>query len=221
MKLLLSVLAIALVFPAVSVRRNPQNQNDCVGMTDYRNDVLTHPDRIVPSVRAGRVHLGESRERFIQQHPLKANMDQEATSPGCRDEINWLDVGTGGRVRGNLFVWFDNHAVVQIESATPRYRTREGIGAGDSPHSVGERYPGLRAHALGRGSVEVFGGRPLIFWMDDIRGIAFKLAYSKTERRRYIYSVIIFPAGGKFYPENCGVSDEEWRELPPYATSAK
>src|SRR2546425_12355076 len=63
---------------------------------------------------------------------------------------------------------------------------------------------------------EEVGGRDLIYWVSQEKGIAFELYYNRKVGHRLIYKVIVFEAGSQFFPEGCIVPPQEWHELPPY-----
>ena len=169
---------------------------------------------IVPGVGIGKLKLGDTQERTFKLFPPKADVDQEWKDK-CGNMFNWMD--SSNPHKGNLFILFRNGRVVQIGSATTRYHTVDALTAYDSPDKVQRYFKGLRAYALLRPSSAAFGNRPLVFWIDRNKGVAFELAYFPEERRRYLYEIIVFAPGGDFCPEGKATDSTNWRELPPYS----
>jgi hypothetical protein len=66
--------------------------------------------------------------------------------------------------------------------------------------------------------VPALGDRPLVFWIDRKRGIAFAFAYDPSRRKRYVYKVIVFEPGKDLCPELEKTSSSKWQSIRPYAT---
>jgi hypothetical protein len=118
---------------------------------------------------------------------------------------------------GNVLIRFEEGRVSQIESATPRYHTAEGLTFHDPPEEVGRYYKNLRAYVLMSAPIRALGDRPLIFWLDARKGIAFAFAYSEEAQRRNLYKIIVFKPNSKFCPEDETTSSPNWREIAPYS----
>jgi hypothetical protein len=160
--------------------------------------------------------LGESRERALELFSPKRGIDQESSEPGgCGSSLNWVDVKN--RPVGNVFLHFKDDRLFQIDSATTRFHTREGITVLSSPQRVHHYYKKLKAFILSAGFSEATGGRPLVYWVDTEGGIAFSFAYSKTTHSRYLYSITVFQPNADICPFVEPLGDSDKRELPPYS----
>jgi hypothetical protein len=144
-------------------------------------------------------------------------MDQEDTYPECGSltEINWLDF-SGGTMSGDVFVYLRNHQVFQIASATPHFTTAEGTTSGSSPELVRAKYTSLEAYVLHPSGGKMFDFRDFIYWTSREKGMAFELAYDRSDRRRFVNKVIVFQPNTDFVPEGCIFSPQEWRKASPY-----
>ena len=185
--------------------------------TTLLNTKLNDDLLIEPGKRIGRLNLGDTRECALQLFPLKPNVDQEEGSEEgeCGNEYLWVDLEN--TQKGNIFIRFQNSIVFQIESATTRFHTAEGIKAYDFPKEVRRNYRGLRAYALVGHSPDALGGKPLIFWIDWAKGIAFLFASTRRDHQRYLYSIIVFKPGGRFCPQGESTDSQDWHELAPYS----
>jgi|SRR5580704_2293593 hypothetical protein len=170
---------------------------------------------IEPGIRVGPLKLGDSQERALELFPKKPNIDQETFLPNCGTEYIWSDLDDPSH--GTIMMRFKKDRVWQIESVSANYHTRDGIAVGDSPDRVRESYKGLSAFLLLGPMPEVFGERPLIFWTDQEKGIAFAFAYSRANRERYLYKIIVYAPKSTFCPEGEEMSPKNWREMVPYA----
>lgn len=110
--------------------------------------------------------------------------------------------------------------MVQVESATTRYQTIHGLTFRDTPEKVRRSTTNLRAFVLLGVSNSAIGNRPLVFWVDERKGIAFAFAYYPQERKRYLYEIIVFKAGTRLRPEGTKPNSSNWRELRPYSLEA-
>ncbi|MBI3646762.1 MAG: hypothetical protein HY233_12460, partial [Acidobacteriales bacterium] len=177
---------------------------------------LKESSLIVPGRSVGGLDLGDDRARTLQLFPKKPNMDEEYKYPFCGgySEIHWLDFEK--KIDG-VFVYLKAERVIQIESATPRFRTREGITIYSSPELLRKHFPEMRAFVLLNSGGTVNGGKDLIYWVDQKRGIAFELYYDRRVRNRRVWKTIVFNPGTEFQPEGCVVEPQTWHELEPYA----
>ena len=171
---------------------------------------------IKPGIGIDDLKLGESRERALELFSPKRGIDQESSEPGgCGSSLNWVDVKN--RPVGNVFLYFKDDRLFQIDSATTRFHTAEGIAVLTSPEAVRLHYKHLKAYILSEGFSEALGGRPLVYWMDSKAGIAFSFAYSKTTHSRYLYSITVFQPNADVCPFVEPLGDSDKRELPPYS----
>jgi hypothetical protein len=175
---------------------------------------------IEPGVGIGPLKLGDTRERALRLFPRKPNIDEEDDSGDCGTAYNGVDLEETRKGRigvGNVLIRFEDGRVSQIESATPRYHTAQGLTFHDPPEEVGRYYKNLRAYVLMSAPIRALGDRPLIFWLDARKGIAFALAYSEEAHRRNLYKIIVFKPNSKFCPEDETTSSPNWREIAPYS----
>jgi len=61
------------------------------------------------------------------------------------------------------------------------------------------------------------GSRPLVFWFDKKKGIAFAFAYDRPHHKRYIYKIIVFEPGKNFCPEQEVINSNRWQNIDPYS----
>jgi hypothetical protein len=170
---------------------------------------------IVPGQRVGSLRLGDSRARAQKLFPAKQNVDQEwpDSQNDCGTVINWVDL----EHEGNVFLHLRNGVVFQIDSATPRFKTENGITNGATPEKVRNRYKGLRAFNLSNGTSEAEGGRPLVYWVDADKGMGFAFSYYRRKRSWYLYRTIVFRPGTDICPDPAALSSSDKRELPAYS----
>jgi hypothetical protein len=172
---------------------------------------------IEPGKSVGLLSLGDSKERAFEIFTFKADQDQE-WEDDCGTTLNWVSVpdkrGAGG---GNVFVKFRDDKVVQIESATTRFHTKEGITTYDSPEMVRGSYKNLRAYVLQSSPVRALGDRPLVFWVDKMAGIAFVFAYDRKQDCRYLYKIVVFKPNTDLCPEEEAPNSPSWHEIAPYS----
>jgi hypothetical protein len=175
---------------------------------------LTSQVTIEPGSRIGSIKLGDTRDRVLELFPKK-NEDQEWEN-SCGTTLDWVDASnrTG---RGDLLIRLKKGKVFQIESATTRFHTSEGITIFDHVDKVANAYKDLRAYTLLTPPDPARGDRPLIFWIDKKRGIAFEFAYYPKEGKRYLYKIIVFEPNKNICPEEETTGSPKWQALPPYA----
>lgn len=169
---------------------------------------------IEPGLSVGPLKLGDSRERALEVFPKKPE-DQEWDDP-CGSTIDWVDTSNPNG-RGDIFVRLKKGKVFQIESSTTRFTTAEGITTFYPPEKVASAYKDMRAWVLLTPPVASLGDRPLVFWIDRKRGIAFALAYDPPHHKRYVYKVIVFEPGKDICPELEKTSSPKWQSIRPYA----
>ena len=169
---------------------------------------------IDPGLAVGSLKIGDSREHALALFPKKPE-DQE-WDDACGSTIDWVDTSNPNG-RGDLFIRMKKGKVFQIESSTSRFHTAEGITTFDSPAKVAQSYKDLRAWVLLTPPVPALGDRPLIFWGDKKRGIAFVLAYDPPHQKRYVYKVMVFVPGHDFCPELEKPNSSKWQVIAPYS----
>ncbi len=172
---------------------------------------------IVPGQSVGQLKLGDARERAEELFPYKPNMDQEwREGVDCGTAVNWLDMKKS-KMLGNVFIRFKEDRVFQIDSGTSSFRTADGITISSSPQEVRKKYPRLRAYILSDGWSEASGGRPLIYWVDSEKGVAFGFTYSRRDHKRYLNWITVFKPHAEVCPEYEPLGPSDKRELPPYS----
>ena len=188
----------------------PDKRNEQKPETHERRDSTL----ITPGLSAGPLALGDSYERATELFPPKPNIDQEYAQPaGCGRELNWVDLKNSPV--GNLFIRFKDGTVFQINVATTRYHTREGIAINSSPEEVRKHYEGLHAFILSNiTSTEV---RPLVYWVDSKKGIAFAFAPYRRKNGRYLSEIVVFKPNSEICPLDDSPDSPDKRELAPYS----
>jgi len=170
---------------------------------------------IEPGLSVGPLKIGDSRDRALELFPRK-DEDQQWDDP-CGSTLDWVD--TSNPVgRGDVFIRLKKGKTFQIESSTTRFQTAEGITTFDPPEKVASAYKDMRAWVLLSTPSPSLGSRPLVFWIDKKRGIAFVFAYYPAEHKRYLYKTIIFEPNKNLCPEEETIGSPKWQAIPAYAT---
>lgn len=169
---------------------------------------------IEPGLGIGPLKLGDSRERALEIFPKK-DIDQEWEDP-CGTTIDWTD-STNPVGHGDVFIRMKKGKVFQIESSSARFHTAEDITTFDSPDKVAQTYKDMRAYVLLTAPNPAIGSRPLVFWVDRKKGIAFALAFDPSHHKRYVYKVIVFEPNKNFCPEQDTINSTKWQSIPAYA----
>jgi hypothetical protein len=179
--------------------------------------VASEARQVIAGVQVGHLKLGDSKGRALELFPLKQNVDQEYSQPEeCGTEFNWVDLRYP-KHPGNVFIHFKEGTVFQIDVADPSFRTPDGISFLSSPEQVRRRHPSLEAWVLsGNSGGEALGERPLVYWIDRRAGVAYSLAYSKSERKRYVYEVIVFKPGTDICPHDDSTNSSAKKKLSPF-----
>jgi hypothetical protein len=162
----------------------------------------------------GPLKLGDTRDRALELFPKK-DIDQEWEDP-CGTTLDWVDI-TNPVGHGDVYIRLKKGKVFQIESSTTRFSTPDGITIFDGPEKVRSSYKDMRAWALLTPPTPLLGDRPLVFWIDKKKGIAFAFAYDRPHRKRYVYKIIVFEPGKEFCPEQEKTSSNKWQSIPAYA----
>lgn len=179
--------------------------------TEHLSVINKHPDEIIePGIGFGGLKITDTREKVYKLFPLKPKTDQEWRDE-CGGMYSWVADS------GNVDFSFVDGRLTQIESATTRFHTVNGVTTYDSPEKVRRYYKGLRAYVLLGPTSAALGDRPLVFWVAKDRGIAFEFAYDSKERDRYLYKIIVFKPHTKMCPEGKTTTPENWHELAPYS----
>ena len=173
---------------------------------------------VIAGLGVGPLKLGDSRKRTLELFPFKQNVDQEYDqSEECGTEMNWVDL-RDPKHDGNLFIHLRAGAVFQIDASDPSFRTPDGISFLSSPEQVRRRHPKLDAWILsGNHGGEALGQRPLVYWIDRRAGIAFAFAYSQSERKRYLWEIIVFKPGSDICPHDDSTNASDKKKLAPFS----
>jgi hypothetical protein len=179
-----------------------------------RDSVSISDTMIEPGSSIGLLKIGDTRERALEVFPKK-DEDQE-WDDACGTTLDWVD-SSNPEGRGDVWIRLKKGKVIQIDSATTRFHTGEGITTFDHPDKVAKSYHGLSAYTLLTPPSPALGDRPLVFWVDRKRGIAFTFAYYPAEHKRYVYKIIVFESNKNFCPELETMNSPKWQSIPPYA----
>lgn len=171
---------------------------------------------IDPGTAVGPLKLGDSRERALELFPKKAE-DQE-WNDDCGTTLDWVDQANS-MGRGDLFIRLNKKGkIFQIESSTTRFHTAEDITTFSDPEKITHTYKDMKAFVLLTPPSPALGDRPLVYWIDKKKGIAFALAYDPSHRKRYVYKIIVFEPNKEFCPEQEKTNSPKWQQINPYST---
>src|SRR3989442_737372 len=160
------------IFPGDALRSFRSTEPGPGTITSSR-DESSRPSRaslIVPGQSVGLLSLGDTRDLALKIFPPKENIDSEYSYTFCgpRSEIFWLDINLKNqKAAGYVSIFLRDGRIFQIESATLRFRTREGITEDTHPEKVKQHYKELKAYFLWRSGGEEVGGRDLIYWVSQ------------------------------------------------------
>lgn len=169
---------------------------------------------IEPGAAVGPLKINDSRERALELFPKK-DIDQEWEDP-CGTTIDWTD-STNPVGHGDVFIRMKKGKIFQIESSSARFHTAEDITTFDPPDKVAHAYKDMRAYVLLTAPNPALGSRPLVFWVDKKKGIAFALAFDPSHHKRYVYKIIVFEPNKNFCPEQDTINSTKWQAIPQYA----
>lgn len=169
---------------------------------------------IEPGLSVGPLKLGDTRDQALALFPRK-DEDQQWDDP-CGSTLDWVDT-TNPMGRGDLFIRLKKNKIFQIESSTTRFHTAEGITTFDSPEKVAAAYKDMRAWVLLNPPNPVLGSRPLVFWIDKRRGIAFEFAYDPSHHKRYVYKIVVFEPNKEICPELEKTNSPKWQQIRAYS----
>jgi hypothetical protein len=171
---------------------------------------------IEPGARVGPLKLGDSRDRALELFPKKGEDQEWEDKCGGGTMLDWVD-STNPTGHGDLYIRLNKKGKIsQIDSATTRFRTAEGITIFDHADKVAENYKDLRAYTMLTAPVPALGSRPLVYWVDKKNGIAFVFAYYPGEHKRYVYKIIVFEPNKNICPEEETTGSPKWQSIPSY-----
>jgi len=134
---------------------NPPSSNSPLASTQA-NDSATDDSLIRPGTSIGQLKLADTRDRVLQIFPFKSDVDEESDTETCGSEYLWVD--SENEARGNVFIRLRESRVFQIEAASTRFHTSEGVKPLDSPAKVQKFYRGLRAYVMLHNTPMALGG---------------------------------------------------------------
>jgi hypothetical protein len=209
-----AMLIMLTIFRPCHVRATLQPATAASARADEGDSVSLSEALIDPGSSVGLLKIGDSRERALEVFPKK-DEDQE-WDDACGTTLDWVDA-SNPQGRGDVWIRLKKGRVIQIDSATTRFHTSEGITTFDHPDKVEKSYRELRAYTLLTPPSPALGDRPLVYWVDRRRGIAFSFAYYPAEHKRYVYKIIVFEPNKNFCPELETMNSPKWQSIPSYA----
>jgi hypothetical protein len=216
MKLAFTFTALTVLLPALLLlgAGSPGIHQPAAIAAQDTSSSLSDETLIEPGAHVGPLKLGDTRARALELFPKKAE-DQEWQNT-CGTTLDWVD-SANPNGKGDLSIRLKKDKVFQIESATTRFHTIEGITTFDHPEKVAHAYRDLHAFTLLTPPNSALGDRPLVFWVDKKKGIAFAFAYYPAEHKRYVYKIIIFEPNKTFCPEEETTGSPKWQQIPSYS----
>jgi len=169
---------------------------------------------IDPGLAVGPLKVGDSRDRALELFPQKPE-DQE-WNDDCGTTLDWVDT-SNPMGRGDVYIRLKKGKIFQIESSTTRFHTAEDITTFSDPDKIRSAYKEMKAYVLLTAPSPALGDRPLVFWIDKRKGIAFELAFDPSRHKRYVYKVIVFEPNKDFCPEQEKTTSPKWQSISPYA----
>lgn len=167
---------------------------------------------IEPGLSVGPLKLGDTEDHALQLFPKKDEDQQWGDK--CGTTLDWVDAANP-MGKGDLSIRINKKGkVFQIESATTRFKTSEGITTFDKPEKIQRAYKDLRAFTLLTTPSPALGDRPLVFWVDKKKGIAFALAFDPARHTRYLYKIVVFEPNKTFCPEQETTNSPKWQAIP-------
>ena len=209
--LILPTLLIATAASPSSFRQHP-SARAVIAQADSASHFLV--TLIDPGLAVGPLKLGDTRDRALELFPKK-DEDQE-WNDDCGTTLDWVDT-SNPMGRGDVYIRLKKGKIFQIESSTTRFHTAEDITTFDPPEKVRNAYKDLKAFVLLTPPSPALGDRPLVFWIDKKKGIAFAFAYDPSRHKRYVYKIIVFEPNKDFCPEQERTSSPKWQSISPYA----
>lgn len=210
-------LAVQLILCALLLMGcNGKAQQSSANAKAESQTAATDAKLINPGLSIGALQIDDTRERALEllgKPGEEYNYDGKFT-PCIYAEMHWYDFEQSSN---GIFAYLKDGRIFQIEAATPRYVSVNGITSGSSPEQVRAHHPQLQAYALLHSGAKVNGGRNLIYWVDRQKGIAFEFYYDRRVDARRVARIIVFAPGTEFLQKGCVTSPREWRELEPFS----
>ncbi|MCC7309059.1 MAG: hypothetical protein IT173_15965 [Acidobacteria bacterium] len=164
---------------------------------------------VVPGQSLGQVALGMTVNDVAKIFPYRRSYDQiheegvfkssDGTVQRCAEVFHKSPFPDGV----DLFVYFREGVVIQIEGSSSRYHSQNGLGENAKLKDVWGRYPHSSIYVLeGSGSNDE-GGKDKVYLVAEANGVAFEFRYSPETKSREISKFIIFPRNHQFLPGTC------------------
>ena len=213
---------LSLIGCPAQLQRSSESPGSAKQTTSAPPEAASAAFLIEPGHSVGALRLGDPHEQVLKVFPKKANYVEEYTynQPCALTEIHWLDIDLSqenGAVSNGVFIYLKDGRVFQIDAASPRFRTTNGITVDSTPEEVRRHYPRLKSYVLSNSGAKVNGGRDLIYWVDRESGIAFEFYHNSKSGKRQVSKVIAFRPTSDFQPEGCISPPQELHELDPFA----
>lgn len=181
---------------------------------------VTDDSLVVPAQSVGPITLGITREEVEKITPFRKNYDAfhekgYYTSPGgtitCAAVLHKNSISKQDDFE--VFVYFENDRVVQIEGNSPRYHLQNGIKYDDRFDKVRGVYPGAEMYVLKGSGAAVVGGKDLVYLVDKAAGLAFEFRYWKKVKSMVLHNFIVFPKNSQFLPSACVTPPQQFELL--------
>jgi len=170
--------------------------------------------QIIPGKGTEKFWLGNSREHLIKVLGKPNEEYHYGEVSDCNhSDMHWLELGTDG---DGIFCYLKDGAVFQISFSLNRYVLPNGITIGTPINDVLGKYVSLQGFELLHSAGEVNGGKNLLYLVEQNQGIAFEMYYDKKERKRKVWSAIVFEPHVSFLPNGCLSRPQEFVRTSNY-----
>ena len=141
-----TILSLELFSPATPPGIRGVHPTVAITSQDTEAPALSSQTLIEPGARIGPLKLGDSRDRALELFPKKSEDQEWNDKCGGGTTLDWVD-SQNPTGHGDLYIRLNKKGkIFQIESATTRFRTAEGITTFDHADKVAENYKDLRAY---------------------------------------------------------------------------
>ncbi len=169
---------------------------------------------VIPGQSVAGLRLGSTFSEFQALFPPHPNIDedmQNSLQNGCPERsYHWLDID---RNATGVYGLFKDGKIYQISVHTPRFGLSNGVHIDSTVDQVKQAYPAGQQYMLTGSGSAVVGGKDLLYWVDQVDGIAFELYWNKKSSRRLVSSIDIFKAGTEYRPEGCISPPQSWKRV--------
>jgi hypothetical protein len=169
---------------------------------------------ILPGTSVAGVKLGDDASRFEAVFPKRPASEDHSLSGAvgdqCPTEIYyWSDLALDTSV---VTAYLKNGDISQLSVQGPMFSLQNGLKAGATEEQVKQAYPNGQMYVLLYSGSKVNGGRDLHYWVDKRAGVAFKLAWWQSRKRRSVSGIDIFPKESAYRPEGCISPPQQWQQ---------